>query len=263
MKRFFATAVLAAALAAASAANAATVFITGSNKGLGFEFAKQYAEKGWTVIATTRNPDGAKELKELAAKHKNLMIDKLDVSNDTEIAAIAAKYKGKPIDLLINNAGILGEHADQTLGTFSRKGFHDVVDVNDFGALAVSQALRENVIASEQKKIVAMTSGLGSISTAGRMPKAPYYYRMSKAALNMGFQALNADLKGQGVLVAVVAPGTAETAMLTEFLDDYGMKLPTITAAESVSKLIGVIDGLDQAKAVKGINNYDGTILPW
>ena len=66
-----------------------------------------------------------------------------------------------------------------------------------------------------------------------------------------------------GVIAAVVAPGTAETAMLTEFLDDYQMKLPTITAAESVSKMIGIIDGLDQAKAVKGINNYDGNIMPW
>ena len=263
MKRILTAAVLAAGLMAAGAAQAATVFITGSNKGLGFEFAKQYAEKGWTVIATARNPDSAKELQELAAKHKNLTVDKLDVSSDTEIKAIAAKYKGKPIDLLINNAGILGEHADQTLGTFSRKGFHDVVDVNDFGALAVSEALRDNVIASEQKKIVAITSGLGSISTAGRMPKAPYYYRMSKAALNMGMQALNSDLKSQGVIAAVVAPGTAETTMLTEFLDDYQMKLPTITAAESVSKMIGIIDGLDQAKAVMGINNYDGNIMQW
>jgi NAD(P)-dependent dehydrogenase (short-subunit alcohol dehydrogenase family) len=261
MKRFVAAVALSAGLMLAGAANAATVFITGSNKGLGFEFAKQYAEKGWTVIATTRSPDSAKELKDLAAAHKNITIEKLDVSKDDEIKAIAAKYKGKPIDLVINNAGVLGEHADQTLGTFSRKGFHDVVDVNDFGALAVSEALRENVIASQGKKIVAITSGLGSIAGAGRMPKAPYYYRMSKAALNMGFQALNADLKGQGVTVGVVAPGTAETTMLTEFLDDYSMKLPSITATESVSKMIGIIDGLDQTKVVKGINNYDGTIM--
>lgn len=262
MKRFIAAAVLAAGLAVTGAAQAATVFITGSNKGLGYEFAKQYAEKGWTVIATTRNPDSAKELKELAAAHKNLTIDKLDVSDDAQIKGIAAKYKGKPIDLVINNAGILGEHADQTLGTFSRKTFHDVVDVNDFGALAVSEALRENVAASQLKKIVAVTSGLGS-STAGRIPKGPYYYRMSKAALNMGMQALNTDMKAQGITVGVVAPGTAETTMLTEFLDDYQMKLPTITAAESVSKMIVIIDGLDQTKVVKGINNYDGTILPW
>ena len=254
---------LVAGLMASGAAQAATVFITGSNKGLGYEFAKQYAEKGWTVIATTRNPDGAKVLKDLAAKHKNITIEKLDVSSDAEIKSVAAKYKGKPIDLLINNAGVLGERAEQSFGTFSRKAFHDVVDVNVFGALAVSEALADNVVASQQKKIVALTSGYGSIAVASRIAGAPYYYRMSKAALNMGIQAVGAELKAKGVLAAVIAPGTAETDMLTELLDEYKMKLPSITAVESVSKMIGIIDGLDATKAAKGINNYDGTVLPW
>src|SRR4051812_20330701 len=106
MSRFVAVIVFALSFLA-SHANAATVLVTGSNRGLGYEFAKQYAEKGWTVIATTRNPDGAKELKDLAAKYKNITIEKLDLMDEPGINLLANRYKGKPIDLLICNAGVL------------------------------------------------------------------------------------------------------------------------------------------------------------
>ena len=254
----------AAGLLSAGSAHAATVFITGSDRGLGFEFARQYAGRGDTVIATCRHPDKATELQALAAGKKNVVVEKLDVSDDAEIKSVAAKYKGKPIDLLINSAGVLGKHQDQTLGTFTRTEFHGVMDVNVFGALAVSEALRDNIVASGQKKIIAITSGLGSITIAGGMPRGPYYYRMSKAALNMGMQALGADLKSQGVIVAVVSPGTVETDMLSAFRDDYNIKkVSSITAAESVTQMIAIVDGLDQVKAGKGINSHDGTIIPW
>ena len=83
---------------------------------------------------------------------------------------------------------MLDAHDDQTLGTFNRKGFADVMDVNAFAPLAITEAFRDNIVSSRQKKVVALTSGLGSIRLAGGMPKGPYYYRMSKAALNMGMQ---------------------------------------------------------------------------
>src|SRR5262245_53788973 len=105
MKRLL---VLAAVLSVCvSPALADTVLITGFGRGLGLEFAKQYADKGWTVIATALTPSADKELNDLAASHKNITIEKLDVTSDADIAAIAAKYKGKPIDLLLNNAGVL------------------------------------------------------------------------------------------------------------------------------------------------------------
>ena len=94
-----------AAFAGASVVDAATVLVTGSNRGLGYEFVRQYAAQGWTVIATTRNPESAPELKELAAKNKNIVIEKLDVLDLPGIKALAAKYQGQAIDVLLNNAG--------------------------------------------------------------------------------------------------------------------------------------------------------------
>ena len=252
-------------LSAGVSAHAATVLITGSDRGLGLEFARQYAERRDSVIATCRHPEKAVELKALASTHKDVVVEQLDVSDDAQIKALAAKYKGRPIDILINNAGVLGTQTDQTLGTLSRQSFHEVMDVNAFGALAVSEALRANVVSSTQKKIIAITSGAGSISVAGGMPQGPYYYRMSKAAMDMGMRALGADLKSQQVVVALVAPGAVDTDMQTEFRSAYMLtrKYPIETPTQAVSKMIAVIDKVDQAKAEQGINLHDGTIMPW
>lgn len=252
-------------LSALGSSQAATVLITGSDRGLGLEFAKQYAARGDMVIATCRHPEQATDLRALAVAHKGIVVERLDVSDDAGLRTLAAKYKGRPIDVLINNAGVLGTHDDQTLGTLSRKSFHDVMDVNAFGPLAVSEALRDNVIASTQKKIIAITSGAGSITFAGGMPRGPYYYRMSKAAMDMGMRALGADLESQHVIVALVAPGAVDTQMQTEFHGDYmsTRKYPVEAPAEAIAKMIAVIDKLDQTKAAKGINLHDGTIMPW
>jgi len=252
-------------LSALGSAHAATVLITGSDRGLGLEFAKQYAARGDMVIATCRRPEKATDLRALADAHKGIVVERLDLSDDADIRSLAARYKGRPIDILINNAGVLGTHNDQTLGTLSRKSFHDVMDVNAFGPLAVSEALRDNVIASTQKKIIAITSGAGSITVAGGMPRGPYYYRMSKAAMDMGMRALGADLKSQRVVVALVAPGAVDTEMHSEFHSDYmpTRKYPVEAPAEAIAKMIAVIDKLDQTRAEQGINLHDGTIMPW
>lgn len=240
-----------------------TVFITGTDRGLGLEFARQYADKGWTVIATALRPDGNKDLADLVAAHKNVTVEKLDVTSDADIQTIAAKYKGVPIDVLLNNAGILGTPAAETLGALSRKEFHQVMDINVYGALAVSEALRENVAMSKQKKIVAITSGIGSISSAGRIGTGPYFYRISKTALDMAMQALAVDLKSQGVIVALISPTPSDTAMLATFRAAYSGNLQSSPPADSVAKVIPVIDTLDPAKVTQGILTSGGTILPW
>jgi NAD(P)-dependent dehydrogenase (short-subunit alcohol dehydrogenase family) len=261
MKNLF-VALCAALPTAFSSAHAATVLITGADRGLGLEFTRQYAARGDSVIATCRHPEKATEL--LALDKKNVVIERLDVSDDEGIRALALKYRGRAIDLLINNAGILGGRADQTVGTFSRKSFHEVMDVNAFGPLAVSEAFRDNVVASKQKKIVALTSGLGSIARSGSMPNGPYYYRMSKAAIDMGMQAMGADLKSQGVVVAVISPGATDTDMLTQFGAEYlGKKIAAHSPAEAVAGMIEVIDRMDATTAALGILNFDGTVTPW
>src|SRR5262249_27151691 len=150
----------------------------------------------------------------LAAAKKTIIVETLDLTDDTGVRSLATKYHGKPIDVLINNAGTLGNRDDQMLGTFSRKGFHDVMDVNAFGPLVI---------------VAVSSSSLGSISRAADLPRRPYFYRMSRAAMNMGLQALGADLKTQGVAVALVAPGVVDTEMHVSFMADYGIKNPAIT----------------------------------
>jgi len=239
------------------------VLITGSDKGLGLEFARQYAGRGDQVIATCRTPEKAGELRQLAASSAGIVIEKLDVTSDEEVQALAARYRRRPIDILINNAGILGAHAEQRLGGFSRRQFHEVMDVNAYGPLSVSEAFRDNVAAGKGKKIVALTSGLGSISVAGRMPQGPYYYRMSKAALNMGMQALGADLRPQGIIVAVLSPGTADTSMLASYREGYAADHSGQSPASAVAGLIRVIDDLDPERAAQAILKYDGTLVAW
>jgi NAD(P)-dependent dehydrogenase (short-subunit alcohol dehydrogenase family) len=116
-----------------------TVFITGGNRGLGLEFARQYAARGWTVIATARDVDGAAELRALANATGRVTIERLDLLDRDGIAALAKRYEGKPIDLLINNAGIGGDPALQSLGSFDYELFEETMAVNVYGALAMSR----------------------------------------------------------------------------------------------------------------------------
>lgn len=248
----------------ATPAFADTVLITGCDRGLGLEFAKQYAQMGWRVIATALAPDKDAGLQALAAAHQNVAVEKLDVTRDADIAAIAAKYQGQPIDLLLNNAGILGKPASETLGGFNRAEFHRVMDVNVYGALAVSQALIANVAMSKQKKIVAVSSGIGSIAMAPRIGTGPYFYRISKAALDMAMRSLAIDVKDKGIIVAVISPPVSETTMLATYRAAYnGGTLPSSPPDQSVAKVIPLIAAIDPAKLDQGILNSDGHILPW
>lgn len=248
-----------AAVTSASAAQAATVLVTGSNRGIGLEFVKQYAADGWTVIATARDLKDAKDLDALAAKNKNITLKQLDIVNEDSVNALAKDLQGVAIDLLINNAGVLGDIPSQTFGGYKLSVFQHVMNVNAFGALAVSQALHENVIASSQKKIVAITSGAGIIS--GRGAGGPLsFYRQSKVALNMGMRGIANDLKEKGVIVGVIAPGAVDTAMRREIVGDKAINDQRPEA--SVASMRKVIAGLTMANSGQPLN-YDGKEMPW
>ena len=243
-----------------AAAASGTVLITGSNRGLGLEFTRQYAARGWKVIATARNPETATELRAIAAKSRNVTIDKLDVADLPGIKALAAKYKGTAIDVLINNAGVLGDMAKQGPSSFDKAEFEDVMNVNVFGALAMADAFVPHVAASGQKKIVSITSRSGIISQPGR--RGPSYYRASKAALNMVMKVLADDLRDRGVIVALVSPPPTDTDMLKQLIGPQNAafqgKVP-----DTIGGLIKVIDGLTMENSGGPPVYFDGTLLPW
>ena len=244
--------------------NQPTVFITGSNRGIGFGLAKNYAIKGWNVIATCRSPDRAEELKKLANDYPNILIEELDVTDLTEIDELANKYEGVPIDVLINNAGILGDVQAQSFGSLDQSTFEKVMLVNAYGPLKVGEAFADNVALSDQKKIVSMTSGLGSMQITGNTDRF-YFYRMSKAALNMGVIAMNVSLKSKGILSALIAPGMVETALLEA--SGYPLSGPgVVTIDQSALGLIEVIEEINPTTNRKNRGkaiNYDKGIIPW
>jgi NAD(P)-dependent dehydrogenase (short-subunit alcohol dehydrogenase family) len=152
-----------------------STLITGANRGLGFEFARQYLADGWQVYAACRNPQSASELRRLAdASDDKLQILALDVIDSVSVQAAAAKLAGQAIDLLLNNAGIGGPRG-QSVGNIDYEAWAKVLDVNTMGPLRVSEAFVDHVAQSERKLIVTITSGMGSLATilpAARMPIA-------------------------------------------------------------------------------------------
>ena len=234
-----------------------TVLITGSSRGMGFEFTRQYANKGWTVIATCRSPATAHALQAVAATRSNVTIEQMDVTDPVQIEALAQKYRDAPIDVLLNNAGIFGYEHLQTLDVLDYDTFEQVMAVNVFGPAKVSQAFAKSVAGSGQKKIVILTTGLGSM-TLTEQYGGYYFYRASKAGVNIVGRALAADLRDQEILIGLFNPGIVNT----DFIEWTSYTGPTIEPEEAVANLIGLIEGLNEEANAIMINN-DGTPMPW
>ncbi|NKB44476.1 MAG: SDR family NAD(P)-dependent oxidoreductase [Alphaproteobacteria bacterium] len=243
------------------AADAATVLITGSNRGIGLELARQYADLGWNVIATSRTPDDDIDLQTLASKHGNLRIEALDVSDHDQIEALAAKLTDTPIDVLMNNAGILGGEPDvQTIGNIDFQSMEQVYKTNAIGPMKMAEAFLEHVAASDQKKIAVITSGTASLTNVRPSPfyKALYLYRMSKTAINMGYRALSLEVAPQGISVGILAPGVVETRLLQQA--GYGGM--GMTTEDSVTGVIRNVENLGPETSGQYIL-HNGKTVPW
>ena len=231
-----------------------SVLITGSNRGIGLEFVKQYAAKGWFVIATTRRPAEAQRLREIADANENVVIEHLDVTDRPQIAALAARYKGRPIDLLINNAGVSGDFMgpSQAFGSLDYEQADNFMAVNAIAALRVTEALYENVKMSRQKKVVAITALLGvhSINYGGF--SGAYWYRISKAALNAAMANLARDAAKDGVIVTLLTPGEVRVEKVA---DNPNPRF--IEPEVSIKGMIEVIDDLAPTDA-GAIIRYNG-----
>ncbi len=237
-----------------------TVLVTGANRGIGLAMATNYAERGWTVIATARKPEKADELNALAKDNPRVSVERLDVLDQGQVDALAAKYEGVPIDVLMNNAAVLGNREAQHFGDYDFDLLLRVINTNVAGPLRMAEAFVDNVAASDQKKMVAMTSVQGSIGlirsdTIG-------FYNTSKAALNMAWRSVSASLEDQGITVALVSPGAVDTDMMAQALAGSNFSMRLLTTEESAEAVINVIDQYDLDYKAISIS-HQGVQLPW
>ena len=229
-----------------------STLITGANRGLGFEFARQYLADGWQVYAACRNPASASELRRLA-EHRDhkLRILAMDLTDPASIRAAATELDGQAIDLLLNNAGIIGPRG-QTIGNIDYEAWAEVLAVNTMGPMRVSEAFVEHVASSERKLIVTLTSGMGSI--ADNTSGGSIVYRSSKAAVNMVMRSLAIDLAPRGITCVVVNPGWVRT--------DMGGPNASLEPSESISALRRLIATFGPEQSGKFFN-HTGREYPW
>jgi NAD(P)-dependent dehydrogenase (short-subunit alcohol dehydrogenase family) len=246
-----------------------TVLITGANASHGLAFSEEYAKLGWNVIATCRTPAKAERLNALATANANIVVEKLDIINDDDIAALAEKYRGIPIDVLLNNAAINAfRFGISRFGKIDYDWFEEILEVNIIGPLKVSEAFQPNVELSEQKKIIAMTSTGGSIGTL-EVPIA-IGYRTSKAGLNMAMKNYAIHLQRKGVIVGIIGPGTVDTEDYMNAADPASvpgnykmmMKAGRLVPRTAINDMIALIDRMTMEDS--GVfYQWDGEVLPW
>jgi NAD(P)-dependent dehydrogenase (short-subunit alcohol dehydrogenase family) len=229
----------------ASADEKGIALVTGANRGLGLEFVKQLQGMGYEVIGTARSPEKATDLKATCSR-----VEQQDVADQASVTSLANRLSGVPVDILINNAGMLNR-TDSRLDTLDFDVMERSFQVNSLGPLRVTQALLPNLKAGDKKTIVSITSRLGSIelSTGGL-----YSYRTSKTALNQINKIISYELAPQGFTCVVMHPGWVQT--------DMGGGGATLTKPESISSMLEVIEGLTIESTGK-FYNYDGVELPW
>ncbi len=256
-----------------SPALAKTVLITGSSTGHGLAFVKDYAARGWDVIATCRSPDKAERLQAVAAEWDNVVIEELDIVDYAEVDGLAKKYEGTPIDVLnLNGAINTFRFGPNKFGEMDYEWFEQILKVNVIGQLYVAEAFLEHIAASEEKKIIAMSSNGGSIAnlSGSRGGGAAPSYRASKAALNMLMRVYGEAVKERGVIVAVFAPGTIDTEdyMNAEdpstIPDQYKrmIQFGALDPRHAIGDMIDLIDNLT-IDDIDGYHQWDGENLPW
>jgi short-subunit dehydrogenase len=197
----------------------------------------------------------------LAKAHPNVVVETLDVTSDPSIAALVAKYRGKPIDVLINNAGTSGNYEGQIPGQFDEAAFAEIMRLNAFAPLRISTAFLDNVSASEQRKIIAISSGRGSVSKPF-LERRAYFYDMSKGALNLGMRKLQNDVAEKRVLIGIFAPGVVDTELNNALRNGAPATRKLISAEESAAGLVNLIANLSKENQHL-FQNYNGETFEW
>lgn len=217
-----------------------SVVIVGASRGIGREFVRQYLADGWRVHASARRDGDLDELKAAGA-----VTHRADVTDEASLSAMAAAI-GEPLDLLVVNAGV--GSFEGRLAAVEPADWTRVMTTNALGPLLVARTVGTKV--RDGGKLVALTSLMGSIADNGA--GGAWSYRMSKAALNMGFACLAIELRPRGINVAVLHPGWVQT--------DMGGDQAPLSPEGSVTGMRRVIDGLTTSG---GFFDYTGKRLPW
>jgi len=230
-----------------------SILITGSNRGIGLELVRQYAGDGWRVYATCRHPAEAHELQYLAARNSDVSVHRLDITSPEEIRAVKWALEGSSIDVLFNNAGIYLEddYLSPEPGAIRYDDWLRTFEVNTLGAVRITEALLNNVAASQKRVVAVMTSHMGSI--ADITEEGSYYYRSSKAALTATMRGMALALRPRGIGILLLHPGGVSTRMGPD-----GGVLPE-TSVRGLRQRIAEFSTGDTGTFVK----YDGTPMPW
>ena len=234
-----------------------SMLVTGANRGLGLEMARQFGADGWRIHACCRAPEAAPALAALAADSGGAVtVHPLDVGSAEGIAVLAEALRGTALDMLVNNAGVLGHSIDErgpgAFGTLDYAAWERVHAINTVAPLRMAEAFVEHVAASEMKLMFFMSTHMGSIAD---LAEGGFYpYRSSKAALNLLVKALSIDLAPRGVRTIAVHPGWVST--------DMGSSAAPVTPPESVAGIRRVVAGYG-AERTGRFYQYDGKELPW
>jgi NAD(P)-dependent dehydrogenase (short-subunit alcohol dehydrogenase family) len=228
-----------------------TVLITGANRGIGLELTRSYIARGDTVIACCRSPEGAVELTRIRDQaNARIYIHKLDVTDSASIAGLKASLGPMVIDILINNAGIIGPDS-QSIREMDYDGFLETLNVNTLSPLRMLQAFIDSLKASGNPKTITISSSMGSFTSVATDRMA---YRTSKAAVNRLMSATAQDLKSDNIIVAVIHPGWVIT--------DMGGPNADITPPRSAAGIVEVIEVLKMGDS-GGFFTWDGAKLDW
>ena len=234
-----------------------SMLVTGASRGLGLEMVRQFVGDGWRIYACCRTPDTATDLAALAAQSDGaITLHTLDVGKPAQIEALAQEFRGTPIDMLVNNAGLLGhtiEHMTPgAFGTVDYESWAEVLEINTMAPLRVAEAFVDHVAASEMKLMFFMSTHMGSITDLA--DGGLYPYRSSKAALNLVVKALSIDLAARGVRTLAVHPGWVST--------DMGGPSAPVNKEQSIAGIRQVVANYGGGQT-GCFYQYDGKELPW
>lgn len=225
-----------------------SVLITGCDYGIGFEFARQYAEAGWTVHAVCLQAESEARFEPFGPQ---VAFHQVDVSDEAAVAGLAASLGDEPVDLLINNAATFAPDGAGALELPDMDEFTRVMRVNAIAPIYVAEALADAVARSEKKLMVFVSTRSGSIGDNGS--GGHYAYRCSKTALNMAAKSISIDLRDRGVTAIAIHPGSVQTET---------RKKGQVDVQTSVAGMRDVIAGLGP-EDTGTFQRFDGGTIEW